>query len=193
MIICCFGDSLTLGVGDSSGLGWPGRLAQRLGADLTKTTLYNLGVRADTSVRLGQRWMAEALARSNNATDTRLVFCVGTADVAQHVPPKDSTRACTDILRRSGEVGSHLLITPPPMADPDKNARLGALAAQFRTVTERHGAACFDLFSALVENRTYRHALERGDGVHPDDRGHELLAATLASWPPLAALFLGSS
>jgi len=47
--ICFVGDSLTLGTNDDEYLGWPGRIAKRERAAGHDVTVYNLGVRADTS------------------------------------------------------------------------------------------------------------------------------------------------
>ena len=56
--ICFIGDSLVLGTGDEEFLGWPGRVIQRelqAGHDLT---LYNTGIRGDTTTKIEARWRA---------------------------------------------------------------------------------------------------------------------------------------
>ena len=80
MRICFIGDSFVNGVGDDSGLGWIGRLGVALRAAGCDLTLYNLGVRRDTSADIARRWRAEAEARLPEGVDGRLVFAFGTND-----------------------------------------------------------------------------------------------------------------
>lgn len=47
--ICFIGDSITLGTGDAAMLGWPGRLGAIAWSQGHQVTVYNLGVRGETS------------------------------------------------------------------------------------------------------------------------------------------------
>ena len=47
--MCFVGDSLLLGTNDDNYRGWPGRLCQRERETGHDVSLYNLGIRADTS------------------------------------------------------------------------------------------------------------------------------------------------
>lgn len=59
--ICCFGDSLVNGVRDGEKGGWPMRLGRRLLDEAGReVTIYNLGIRAETSDGLKARWQFEA-------------------------------------------------------------------------------------------------------------------------------------
>ena len=60
MRICFIGDSFVNGTGDDDCLGWTGRIcsaARRRGRDIT---LYNLGIRRDTTADIAARWEREA-------------------------------------------------------------------------------------------------------------------------------------
>ena len=55
MRLCVFGDSFVNGTGDPERLGWLGRA----GAGARDVTVYNLGMRGDTSADIRGRWRAE--------------------------------------------------------------------------------------------------------------------------------------
>ena len=55
MRILAFGDSFVAGVGDPAHQGWLGRAL----AGRPEVTVYNLGVRGDTSADILRRWAAE--------------------------------------------------------------------------------------------------------------------------------------
>ncbi|MEK9967464.1 MAG: GDSL family lipase, partial [Rhodospirillaceae bacterium] len=54
--ICFIGDSITVGSGDAGFLGWPGHLCVAETARGHDLTLYNNGVRGDTSAMIRPRW-----------------------------------------------------------------------------------------------------------------------------------------
>ena len=80
--LCFIGDSITVGTGDDAFLGWPGRLcaaARSQGCDLT---LYNLGIRGETSEDIRRRWRQEAERRLPATMNCALVFAFGINDCA---------------------------------------------------------------------------------------------------------------
>ncbi|MGE4293020.1 MAG: GDSL-type esterase/lipase family protein [Desulfovibrio sp.] len=192
MIICCFGDSLTLGFADPSGKGWPGRLCAALMSASRGVSCYNLGIRADASPRIRVRWHAEASARLK-ARPAGLVFCFGTADAAQAVAPEESFAACREILSRAPELAPTLLLTPPPVIEPEVNERIRSLAAGFLDMAKELRVPYFDLFAALEASGTYKAALKRGDGAHPDGIGYDKMAEKLLCWSPLRSMFLAET
>lgn len=192
MIICCFGDSLTLGFADPTGRGWPGRLCAASTSAGRGVSCYNLGIRADTTPAIRTRWRAEAGARLKTRP-AGLVFCFGTADANQILPREDSLAACRDILSAAPALAPTFLLTPPPVADPSVNEHIRALAAEFLALAKERNVPAFDLFSALDASGTYKAALKRGDGAHPDAIGYDKMAEKLLGWEPLRALFLAES
>lgn len=191
MIICCFGDSTTLGIGDGQGLGWPGRLAHDLDGAARGVGVYNLGVRADTSVNISARWQAEAQARFKD-NECGLIFCFGTADAAQSVPLGQSLKAGQTMLAQARELAPTFFLTPPPMGNAEKNAHLHKLADALLQTAQGLGVERFDLYSTLNRDEAYRAAMQRGDGVHPDSAGYDRMAEILEGWTPLRALFQGN-
>jgi acyl-CoA thioesterase I len=82
--LCFIGDSLTNGTGDDEALGWPGRIVAKARAQGHDVTLYNLGIRRDTSADIASRWRAEVERRlpPMYRAEGRLAFCFGTNDCA---------------------------------------------------------------------------------------------------------------
>jgi lysophospholipase L1-like esterase len=68
--ICLIGDSITHGTGDETLLGWPGIVFK----NKLPTTIYNIGVRADTSELILIRWLKESKARLPKEQQGGLIF-----------------------------------------------------------------------------------------------------------------------
>lgn len=54
--LCFFGDSFINGTGDPAGLGWVGRACASQRTASPDLTVYNLGVRGNTTAQINQRW-----------------------------------------------------------------------------------------------------------------------------------------
>jgi len=83
MRICFIGDSFVSGAYDGECLGWVGRIsaaARRRGHDVS---VYNLGIRGETSVQIARRWRTEAEVRQSPQQEGRLVFEFGVNDVRE--------------------------------------------------------------------------------------------------------------
>ncbi|MDZ8264180.1 hypothetical protein [Nostoc sp. ChiQUE01b] len=61
--ICFIGESFVNGTGDPEFLGWTGRVCRNAESRGYAITHYNLGVRAETSRYLKQRWYSEFIYR----------------------------------------------------------------------------------------------------------------------------------
>ena len=85
MRICFVGDSITVGSGDNHFLGWPGRLCKHETKNGHDVTLYNLGVRGDTSDMVMSRWKRECEVRLPVHVNGRLVMSFGLNDTAEEV------------------------------------------------------------------------------------------------------------
>jgi lysophospholipase L1-like esterase len=78
--ICFIGESFVNGTGDSSHLGWTGRLCKALSQQAYQVTYYNLGIRGETSAELILRWQSEVERRLRVGHNNRIVFSFGTND-----------------------------------------------------------------------------------------------------------------
>ena len=126
MRLLAFGDSFVAGVGDPDHLGWVGRAL----AGRRDVTLYNLGVRRQTSAEVALRWRAEAEPRLTEVEPCRIVVSVGINDCvldggAQRLPPAQSLLHLRALLSEAGRLCPVLLVGPPPVPDPGVAARAG--------------------------------------------------------------------
>ena len=189
MRICFIGDSFVAGAGDDDCLGWPGRLcaaARQAGHDLT---LYNLGIRRDTSADIAARWEAEARARLPPEHDGRLVFLFGVNDCVEDTPghprvPPDATldNACR-ILARARSWRPTLMIGPPRTGDAALDRRVGTLSARLAPLCAEIGVPFLPIWDALAGTVAWRREARSGDGIHPNREGYAELAALVGAWP----------
>ena len=66
---CFVGDSFINGTGDDTCLGWVGRVCAAMRASGRDLTLYNLGIRRDTSADIAVRWLDETSRRLPQGVD----------------------------------------------------------------------------------------------------------------------------
>ena len=200
--ICFVGDSLTAGTGDDRFLGWPGRVAAHENAAGHDVTLYNLGIRADTSEHLAQRWEAECKARLPGWVNGALIFGFGVNDSAVErgkglrVPVERSIAVAQSMLTAAKAWLPTLWIGPAPVAAdgvviapvPEiayefMNERLEPLNDAYAKLAGRLGVPYLDLFTALNDTPAWQPAVTGGDGVHPTAEGYLLMAEIIRAWP----------
>jgi len=188
MVICFFGDSLTLGTGDQACLGWAGRICVPPVVRGRALTYYNLGIRKNSSREIRARWQKEAARRALPGYETRLVFAMGTGDSAildgrRNVTPEDTEANAKAILKEATTAHEVLFIGPPPVASGEHTARNRELNQILGTACANFGIPYFDIFARLVESRTYLAGVAANDGVHPRAEGYAEMAAHITVWP----------
>jgi len=176
VIICYFGDSLSLGYGDETGLGWPGRISNALMEAGKAVTGYNLGVRKNATTRLQPRWQSEAKTRIIEGMDFNLVFSFGVADIMNDIPPEESLKAAKTILITAQTMGEVLIIGPTPVSDTSKNVRIKALSARISKLCKALKIPFIPTFDSMESSAVYDQALSDGDTVHPTAAGYTVLA-----------------
>ena len=189
MRICFVGDSFVNGTGDPDCLGWVGRVmaaARSAGADITA---YNLGIRGETSADIGRRWRREIPLRLPEGMDGRVVFSFGVNDCCsdenggtRRVPHDEAATHAESILRGAGAVWPTLMVGPPPIADPDVNARTSDLNGTFAAVSARAGVPYCDVFDRLAASKTWMREVGATDGAHPGAEGYRVLADLVGAW-----------
>lgn len=212
--ICVVGDSLAAGTGDSRCLGWHGRLLGPLLQGGRDVTIYDLGVRGDTSQDVARRWYAEASARLPAIFRAAVVFEFGLNDctvrttaggtAARRVPVEETLATTAAILAGAVALWPTLMIGPAPVDDGragpqlvpglsqrTRNQDISAIDAQLAAVAARVGVAYLPVFEALAADLRWRSALHDGDGIHPADDGYAVLAALVSGWAPWQALVGG--
>jgi acyl-CoA thioesterase-1 len=158
--IVCLGDSITSGVGATPETAYPSLLTSRLGTDV-----INHGVPGDTT--------EEGLARVDDvlAEDPWLVIVeLGGNDILNRVPPERTEAALRRIVERllAANVAVVLIELEVPFA--------GRYAEIYNRIGDEYDVPVID--DILGEILT--DASLKADPIHPNSRGHEVLAAALA-------------
>jgi lysophospholipase L1-like esterase len=206
--ICFVGDSITLGTSDADMLGWPGRLLKRMWAEGHDVTLYNLGIRADTSELIRQRWRAECAARLPDIANGRLVFAFGVNDTAIditdsiRVPPAQSVANARAMLTEAKAWKPVLWVGPAPVNKAGQrvnpvpsirydfsNERIAELDQRYADLAREIDVPYLSLYSKLIEHPAWHAALAKGDGVHTIGDGYGAVAGIVADWPAWKAWF----
>jgi acyl-CoA thioesterase-1 len=190
MRICFIGDSFVNGTGDDECLGWSGRIcsdARRRGRDIT---LYNLGVRRDTSSDIAERWERESRVRLQQYQKAGLVFsyglndCVSAPDGNVRVPEAISVANTRQILGTAHAWLPTLMIGPPPTCDPQLNEQVESLSSHMTALCGSLSVPFLSPWSALKASKIWQEELSNGDGAHPNAAGYQLLADLINNWSP---------
>lgn len=206
--ICFVGDSVTVGTGDKECLGWPGRLSaaetQARGHDVS---CYNLGVRAETSSHILDRWHRECASRLPPHVKTGITFMFGLNDTAfdngkPRVSLDQSITNAREILSSARQLYPVLWLGPTPVRgdtpviSPGKGIhyefsaeRTAALNDAFAGLAKEIDIPYLDCHAHLADTPVWNETLASGDGVHPTARGYEELALLIENWPAWRAWF----
>jgi acyl-CoA thioesterase I len=152
-------------------------------------TLYNLGVRRDTSADVGRRWRPEVAARRAPGADERLVVSTGVNDTtmeggACRVGAAESVAHLRSVLVGAASTGLRVLVVgPPPIADGEHNGRTRWLAADFAAACNAARVPFVDVLDDLAADPVWMDEVRAGDGAHPGAGGYERMAAlVLPHW-----------
>ena len=196
MRICAFGDSIMNGTGDPEALGWIGRIVQPVKRRDPEVTLYNLGVRRNTSADIRRRWRGELEARQCVGAEVRLFFSFGVNDSVwdadagtQRVDPGETCAHAAAILSDATSIGPVLMLGPTPLGDEQANVRIASIDARLAETAGFAGTPYLSVFSDLRDVPAYMTEITEGDGAHPGAGGYSHLARLVAAWPAWRAWF----
>jgi acyl-CoA thioesterase-1 len=206
--ICFVGDSLVLGTNDDTYLGWPGRLCREARAAGHNVSLYNLGIRAETSEQIAPRWRAEATPRIPDAYPGALVFSFGANDCAEivgqgrRVTLEKSVAVARTMMAEARDWKPTLWVGPPPVDDGRQpfhasedvvyhfaSERVAELNQAYATLAGELGIPYLDMYARLSEDPAWPGMYEDADGVHPIAAGYEVMAEHIAAWDAWQAWF----
>lgn len=184
MRILAFGDSFVLGAGDPDHLGWIGRAL----SGRREVTLYNLGVRRETSADIAGRWRAEAAPRMVADEPMRLVFSFGCNDChveagAVRVPAARSLLNARAVLAEGARLCPVLMVGPPPVAEPDVAIRAEELNEHLKVLCGRLQTPFIDVFRLLAVDGLWTREAADWDGAHPGAAGYQRMAELVAAHP----------
>ncbi len=153
---------------DAQGTGW-------------SLTVYNLGVRRDTSLDIAGRWFGEARSRLKDGDRFGVVLAFGINDVDEQrgrrrVRRERTLAGLADILddAHTAEWAS-LVVGPPPVLDAAASARAADLAAGMAEVCAQRDVRFVDV-SCLAEDPVWAAEVAAGDAFHPSTAGYDRLA-----------------
>ena len=187
-----FGDSFVNGQGDPEMLGWIGRVGAAALARGHDLTVYNGGIRGDTSADVRGRWHDEAVRRLPAEHQRGLVFAFGVNDCNRvagrpRLAPSASLANAREILVQAKAFAPTLMLGAPPVADAAVNARVQVLNAAFDTLCHELAVPFLDVFGPLQNSAGWMGDVVAGDGAHPGRAGYRALAALVDRWPPWRA------
>lgn len=206
--ICFIGDSITLGTADAEFLGWPGRLSQTMQKQGHDLSLYNLGIRAETTALIQKRWRAECTPRLPDIANGRLVFAFGVNDTAiditgnVRVPPAQSAANARAILTEAKSWKPTLWVGPAPVNRAGQrvapgpgvqydfaNPRIAELDTLYASLAGEIGVPYLSVFPRMIDDPAWHVALGKGDGVHAIGAGYGIIAGHVARWDSWKAWF----
>ena len=204
--ICFVGDSLVLGTNDHDFQGWPGRIAHREVQAGHDVSVYNLGIRADTSEMIASRWRSECEARLPDVHTGALVFSFGTNDMAVEngsirVPLKKSCAIARKMMSEARAWKPVLWVGLPPVDDGRQPFRAGSVTYDFSSdrsaqlndayaeLARELDIPYLDLFTILSSDANWLDAFSGEDGVHPLHSGYAQMAERITGWDAWRAWF----
>ena len=184
MRLIAFGDSMVAGAGDPEHLGWVGRTI----AGRREITLYNLGVRRETSVDIARRWAAETKVRLVDYEPMRIVFSFGVNDshlenAAPRVAVAETLKTAQALLTEARALAPVLMVGPPPVVDPGVCARLESLNAALLALCARLQVPFIDVFQPLEAGGLWQAKAAAWDGAHPGAAGYQQMADLVSAHP----------
>lgn len=169
-----FGDSFVAGQGDPQGLGWVGRIAERM----AKIEFANHGVPGAPGSLVAEIW-----------TDTEIdperrelaVFCFGTNDGVLELPHDATLSMLERVLDRAEDLGvPAFVIGPPPSGDGGAiDGAIAELSSLMGHLTVLWAVPFIATFDALGPGSVWHAEAGAGDGSHPGAGGYEELAELL--------------
>jgi len=172
--ICVFGDSFVAGVGDPKALGWVGRVAARTPPSTgVALTVYQLGVRGQTTEDIVVRMPLESSPRFARGDEHGVVLAVGVADAFTDFPVARSV-ATLEFGLQSMQA-RRLVVGPPPVGPAETRARIAELDDAYASLCRRIDVPYISTYRALVERRPWS-AQYFADGLHPAQAGYGMLA-----------------
>lgn len=159
------GDSLT------DGSAWPDWVVETLQVHgYPNLVMHNAGVAGDDSTRLRARYAADVLALKPDL----VVFNIGTND---RVPPEQYRANLEEMVKRTRESGSRMvLMVPPAVRDPQRNARMRPYNDVVRELAKRYDCVLADTHTAFEQAAGAGKEMWGPDGVHHQIDGWRTMA-----------------
>lgn len=194
MYLLVFGDSITYGLNDEKG-GWVNRLRKELekdnisNASHVRDSVYNCGIRGDTTEDLLKRFDAECSARVEREDNPIILFAIGTNDSSTNtkglniIPIETYRLNLTKLFEKAKIVSDRIMFislfpadetkTKPINWKPDRlytNKSLEVYNSSIKEFCKEKNMIFVDLFKP-IHKKAYQELLS--DGLHPNSKGHQ--------------------
>jgi lysophospholipase L1-like esterase len=201
MIILCFGDSNTVGFYDSQG-GWVERLRRALQHERPAEyiAVYNLGISGNRACDVRNRFDAEVAARVAMDPDEEavIIIAIGTNDAA-FLHKKGVTRSSKDeytealrvVVDKAQRITGQVIVCGLSPSDEQHSNPVPWNTRENDTISYRNSdIAAFDAIAKAIAQEMHTPFVDiqrtfyacndvtklLSDGVHPNDKGHQLIA-----------------
>jgi acyl-CoA thioesterase-1 len=177
-VIVALGDSLTAGFGVAPDEAFPALLAERLRREGYDYRVVNAGVSGDTSAG-GLRRVGWVL----RAKPEIVIVALGANDGLRGQSVTAMRQNLEQIVRRVQAAGARVLLAGMRMPPNYGESFTREFVAAYQEVARRTGVP---LVPFLLEGVATDPALNQVDGIHPNARGHRVIAERM--WPHLRPL-----
>lgn len=175
-VIVAFGDSITVGVGDSARpSGYPYRLEQMLAPSFPSVVVLNRGVEGERT-QSGVSRLSRVLAREQ--PDIVLIM-----EGINNIGPDPISSIAQDLLtmvqmvKADGAIPVIAALTPTSGSHQGKNGGVEALNILIRDIAVQEEIPFVDQYSAFTDTEDFT-LLLNDDGLHPNSMGYQLMAET---------------
>lgn len=184
--ICFIGDSFVAGIGDAEYKGWVGRAVEKANNAGNNITLYNLGIRRDTSTDILLRWEDECKRRFNTNSNYYIVFSFGANDMTiENGELRVSTNQSIDnfekIITKAKINHKVLVVSPPPVCEIEQDERIIELDGYYKNVANKLSIPYISITQKLLDNGEWKSEALANDGAHPNAKGYAYLASLVSS------------
>lgn len=183
--ISVVGDSFVNGTGDPEKLGWVGRAVSYSENSEREITLYNLGVRRETSRDILLRWKNEVKSRFNDSSENYIIFSFGVNDTViengnHRVELQESLANLKTILQEATNYKT-LFIGPPPIASREQNIFIERYNLEYKRVCRELNVPSISIFERLKDSEIWNREVRENDQAHPKSGGYKVFVDIVVS------------
>jgi len=170
-VMVILGDSLTAGYGIDKDKAFPDLLEKKLKKDGLDIKVINAGVSGSTSASGPSRlkWQLKALP-------SHLVLALGANDGLRGIKPEETEGNLKATIKLAKQ--NHLKVFLLGMKAPPNYGKefTEIFEATFKKVAKEENV---DLMPFLLESVAGERSLNQADGIHPNEKGHEIIAENI--------------
>lgn len=199
--ICFIGDSIVEGLGDETGLGWSGRLAEAHRNSDNPFIPFYLGVRGQTLAQIADRAKEECKVRITDKENDLIVLGSGLNDIARvDGEPRTSPDSVIDtfayLIDELNNLCKLIVVSPFPVYESlmpfyssisdlhldFQNKDIKEFSKEYCNICGSKDIPYLNLFDELNKNDDYQNGLKLNDGLHSNAEGYQAVANLIQNW-----------